>query len=38
MGTKVKFQPTKTKLNYEDVNSLMIQSSSIGGVLMNGDI
>lgn len=28
----------KTKLNYEDVNSLMIQSSSIGGVLMNGDI
>ena len=28
----------KTKLNGEDVNSLMIQSSSIGGVLMNGDI
>jgi hypothetical protein len=28
----------KTKLNGEDVNSLMVQSSSIGGVLMNGDI
>jgi len=28
----------KTKLNDEDVNSLMVQSSSIGGVLMNGDI
>ena len=28
----------KIKLNGEDVNSLMIQSSSIGGVLMNGDI
>ena len=28
----------KIKLNGEDVNSLMVQSSSIGGVLMNGDI
>lgn len=28
----------KTKLNDEDVNHLMVHSSSFGGVLMNGDI
>jgi len=34
----IDYTKRKTKLNGEDVNSLMVQSSSIGGVLMNGDI